>query len=586
MLNSAPPPTLADSSEPTPAVESTTMLNTPTLGEYRLVSRLGQGGIAEVYKAIQMKLDREVAVKILSVKLSKDPDIVRRFDRESVTIAKLNHPHIVQVYDRGFSHGRYYFVMEYVQGVSFKEALLSREVATVTKIEMLIMALKALDYAHKNGVIHRDIKPANILIDMNGSAKVADFGIAQIIGAPEEERTSADVIMGTLAYMSPEQKLSSRNVDYSTDIYAVGVILYEILTGQKPLGKFKMPSEIDTRIPQEFDRVISTCLAQNAAERYRSAVALKDELLEIISGQNKTRHDTRRTVMTGIEAIAGKCQFLDTIKETSFGATYLVEQTDTKKLYVIKRHGKGQSGLREAKILCRTTHPHIIRVIGAGGDMRKTVLVTEYAPGGSLADRMVRRYEWLEAFTIIEKIADGLAFAHSNDIIHGDLRPSNILFDANETPKLTDFGLPPHYGASGKDWYMAPEKTPSVRSDLYSMGVILHQMMLGRMPAFDRDGALYLDEIRLNTPVAVKSMLLKLVEARIGHRYQSVDQFLADWRDYRSQGHEPAVASKMNEPSQIIAPRSRSLNKWLMIAAALGVGIGIGLAVGKLAGMF
>ncbi|MCK4632576.1 MAG: serine/threonine protein kinase, partial [candidate division Zixibacteria bacterium] len=183
------------------------------IGDYVITGRIGQGGIAVIFKACQESLNRDVAIKMLSSKLTNDPEIVRRFERESLVVAKLNHPNIVHVIDRGVAGDRYYFVMDYIDGSSLREVIDSVQIPLNTKLEMVVQSLKALDYAHKNGVIHRDIKPANILVDRQGNALVADFGIAQIVGTPDHEMTASDVVMGTMAYMSPEQKLSSTNVD-------------------------------------------------------------------------------------------------------------------------------------------------------------------------------------------------------------------------------------------------------------------------------------------------------------------------------------------------------------------------------------
>ncbi|MCH9032077.1 MAG: serine/threonine protein kinase, partial [candidate division Zixibacteria bacterium] len=501
---------------------SSALRDAPTLGEYKLISKIGQGGIAEIFKAIQNRLNREVAVKILSSKLSSDPDIVRRFDRESKTVARLNHPNIVQVIDRGFAQGRYYFVMEYIEGASFKEVMASKEVSLLTKLEIVVMVLKGLDYAHKNGVIHRDIKPANILIDIHGNAKVADFGIAQIVNAPEEEMTATGIIMGTMAYMSPEQKLSSGKVNSTTDIYAIGVMIYEILVGEKPLGDFKMPSELNGKIPRKFDEIIRKCLARESSDRYQTAVSLKDALLEVMSSQTKKRRDPTSGAIVSVEDILGRCNFLDTIRETKYGSTYLVEGVKTNKLYVIKSHTKDGAGLKEAKLLAEIEHENIVNILGAGGDSRKTVIVSEYAPGGSLADRLIRKYKWDEVFGVGEQIASGLSVAHKMGIVHGNLRPSNILFDENETVKLSDFGMPSHYETT-KNWYAPPEKGSSMRGDIYSLGVVLHQMMLGRMMSYDKNGELQFDEIKLSVPSAVKEMLAKLLSNNCATRYQSVD---------------------------------------------------------------
>ncbi len=562
-------------SDPTTDSGSSTLLkNCPILGDFKLISKIGQGGIAEIYKAIQMKLNREVAVKILSSKLTQDPEIVRRFDRESMTIARLNHPNIVHVIDRGFSQGRYYFAMEYVEGASFKEVLQQADLPMRTRLEMIVMTLKGLDYAHKNGVIHRDVKPANILIDLHGIAKVADFGIAHLAETPLGEATSMDIVMGTMAYMSPEQKQSTANVDHTTDIYAVGVMLYESLVGQKPLGKFQLPSELNPKIPTGFDRIIEKALASSAKDRYQSAVAFKDELLDLVSSQSqKSKTDPSHGAVRGVEGIVGKCRFLDTIREGSHGSTYLVEESQSKKLIVIKRCVQGSQGQVEAQRLAKLTHENIITILGAGGDSSKTVVVMEYAPGGSLADRMVRKYEWQETFALGVRIAGALSFAAQNGMVHGNLRPSNVLFDENDKPKLTDFGMPPHY-TTRRNWYAPPEKGSSSRGDLYGLGVILHQMIFGKTPNFTRQGELSINSGPSRTPQAVMEMFKKLLALQCSERYQSADEFLADWGAFQQDQSAPSVATKT-------APVENKQKKSHFSGAGMFViGLGLGMIIG------
>lgn len=559
----------------------------PTLGDYRLVSKIGQGGIAIIYKAIQMSLDREVAVKILSSKLSSDPEIVRRFDRESRTIARLNHPNIVHVIDRGFAEGRYFFAMEYVEGASFKETLASHEMPLTTKLEVIVMTLKGLDYAHKNGVVHRDIKPANILIDMHGNAKVADFGIAHLVNTPDAEATSSHMVMGTMAYMSPEQKVSSANVDETTDIYAVGVMLYETLVGQKPLGKFKLPSEIDSRIPQGFDRIVERSLATNKTERYQSAVAFKDDLLELTAGQTGAKAQPNvGAAVSGVDSIVGSCRFLDTIRESTHGSTYLVEDNKTKKLIIIKRFNRDNIGLKEARALARMDHPNLVNIIGAGGDANKSVVVMEYAPGGSLADRLVRNYNWREAFTIGQQIAAGLSSAHKSDIFHGNLRPSNVLFDADETVKISDFGSPLHY-TSRKNWYSAPEKGVTARGDIYALGVILHQMLFGKTPEYSRHGRLQIEELAADIPERAVEIMRKLLELQSAERYQSCDELLADWKDLSEGKAQVAMA----QPTGVSSPQSLKTSQGtsrglVMLAIGLFVGMALGIAISYSVGFY
>ncbi|MEW6413274.1 MAG: protein kinase [Candidatus Zixiibacteriota bacterium] len=543
------------------------------IGDYILTGKIGQGGVAEIYRARQESLDRDVAIKILSSKMLSDQDIVRRFERESLVIARLNHPNIVHVIDRGKAGGRYYFVMEYVDGTSLREIIDTPRIPIVTKLEMIVQVCKALDYAHKNGIIHRDIKPTNILIDRQGNAMVTDFGIAQMITATDSEVTASDIIMGTLSYMSPEQKVSSTNVDQTTDIYAVGVMLYEILVGKKPLGHFKLPSELNSNIKKEFDEIVEKCLAQEPKDRFQHAVELKDAILNAMNHED-TSSKTDEFSMTGADSFLGKCRYLDTIKETRYGSTILVENRVNKNLYVIKKHSTGEAGRKEAKILRTLKHENIVNIYGSGGDNKETVIITEYAQGGSLADRMVRRYDWVKAFEIVCAVAAGLDHAHRNNIVHGNLRPSNILFDASEVVKITDFGLPAHYdNPRKKNWYNPPERKKSRQGDIYSLGVIAHQLVTGRNPGYDTGGHLVLNDVKLELPDAVMEMLDKFLAIRVTRRYKSCEEFLAEWDEFdqgrKSREKRPVFAD------EVMPERQKKFSPWLWVSIAAGTLVGL-----------
>jgi serine/threonine protein kinase len=537
------------------------------IGDYVLTGKVGQGGIAEIFRARQESLNRDVAIKIMFANFSADPEIVRRFERESVVIAKLNHPNIVHVIDKGKAGNRYYFVMEYIDGTSLREVIDSPKIGLRTKLEMLAQVCKALDYAHKNGVIHRDIKPANILIDRQGNPRVADFGIAQIVGTPDSEMTSSDVIMGTLSYMSPEQKISSTNVDQTTDIYAIGVIIYEILTGKKPAGRFKLPSELDPTLGPAYDEIVQSCLAQDAKDRYQSANDLKNALLEVIGGAEKPASDFS---VGGVESFIGKCRYLDTIMDGKFGSTILVENEINKKLYVIKRYNKGEVGRKEAKLLSSLKHRNIVNILGSGGDSKQTVVISEYAPGGSLADRMVRKYAWGKAMHIMLQIAAGMDFAHKNNIVHGDLRPSNVLFDSQDEVKITDFGMPGHYDSSKKkNWYAPPENKQSKQGDIYAAGVILHQMITGRTPTYDTAGTLRLDDVKADLPEDVASIVCKLLAIRVTHRYKTFGEMLLDWDD--SEKRRQDERRRLQQTPAAPVESSRRIPAWAFVAGGIGL---------------
>ncbi len=524
----------------------------PEIEDYEIIEKIGQGGIAEIYKARQKSLGRHVAIKILFPDLIGDPDIVRRFDREANTIAALNHPNIVHVIDKGISAGRYYFVMEHVDGTSFKEIIGDSKYSIQDKLEIIVMILKGLDYAHKNGVIHRDIKPANILIDKNGNALLADFGIARIPHKGEQENTKSDIIMGTIAYMSPEQRESSTNVDLTADIFSIGVMIYEILTGKRPCGRFKLPSEVNASVSKRFDDIVARCLAEDPADRYQMAVELKNDLLNVISGRARGGTIFKGDI-TGVENLIGKCQYLDTIRDSKFSSTVLVENKETRELYIIKKNEKSGAGLKESRILASLKHKNIINIIGAGGDARRLIVMTEYAPGGSLADRMIKPYAYDKAMEIMAEVAEGLDFVHKNNIVHGNLRPSNILFTKEDKIKLTDFGLPPHYNMAEKNWYIAPERRNGRQGDIYAMGVILHQMLFGKNPIYDRAGKLFLGNLQKTIPSTLHDILSKLLAIRTTQRYRAVEEFIRDWEEFShsiSSNHTPLeISAQAGKPS-------------------------------------
>ncbi|MCX6834191.1 MAG: protein kinase, partial [candidate division Zixibacteria bacterium] len=474
---------------------------------------------------------------------------------------------------KGKTGNRYYFVMEYVDGTSLREVMDSQKIPVRAKLEMVAQVCKALDYAHKNGVIHRDIKPANILVDREGNPMVADFGIAQIVSSGDADVTSSDLVMGTLAYMSPEQKVSSTNVDQTTDIYALGVIIYEILVGKKPLGRFKMPSELDSKIPPEYDVIVQKCLAQEPKDRFQTAEELKIAILNVIGG-GKSQKSASDYSVADVESFVGNCQYLDTIKESKFASTILVENKVSKKLYVIKKHTRGEVGRKEAKLLTTLKHPNIINILGSGGDLKHTVVVSEYAQGGCLAERMVRRYDWEKAMKIGLQIAAGLDFAHKNNIIHGDVRPSNVLFDIADVAKICDFGLPVHYDASGKkNWYCPPERKPSRQGDIYAVGVILHQLMASRNPAYDAGGNLRLDDVAGQIPDEIQKILSKLLAVRVSHRYTTMAEMQLDYDDF----NQRRQIAQRRQQTAVVQPQEvkKRVPAWALVSAGAALVITI-----------
>src|SRR3989449_6233903 len=222
---------------------SDTLINTLFDGRYRIMRKLGAGGMANVYLAEDQELGRRVAIKILDDRHANDDQFVERFRREAKNAAGLSHPNIVSIYDRGEAEGTYYIAMEYLDGRSLKELIVSRGPAPIPiAIDYARQILTAVRFAHRNGIVHRDIKPHNVMADADGRLKVTDFGIAR---AGASQMTEAGSIIGTAQYLSPEQARGSA-VDQRSDLYSVGVVLYEMLTGEVPFNG-ETPVEIAMR---------------------------------------------------------------------------------------------------------------------------------------------------------------------------------------------------------------------------------------------------------------------------------------------------------------------------------------------------
>jgi serine/threonine protein kinase len=248
-----------------------------TVPELELHGCLGRGGMGLVYRARQTRLDRIVAVKLMVPELATDPEFVSRFEREARALARLDHPGVVRVHDFGEGAGVCYLVMEYVEGTNLR-ALMEEGLDAEQAAVIIGQLCDALAYAHGRGVVHRDIKPENVLIDRQGRVKVADFGLAKLhqdMAAPRATGTRR--VVGTPQYMAPEQIGDPRSVDHRADIFAIGVVFYEMLTGQLPVGRFPSPSELghgDARL----DEIVLRSLESNREKRFQAASEIRDAL--------------------------------------------------------------------------------------------------------------------------------------------------------------------------------------------------------------------------------------------------------------------------------------------------------------------
>lgn len=238
---------------------------------------IGHGGMGAVYQARQINLDRVIALKILSPKLGRDPAFAERFLREARTMAKLSHPNIVTVFDFGQAGEFYYLTMEFVDGVNLRDTISANLLSAEEALEIIPQVCEALQYAHDNGVIHRDIKPENILITKTGSIKIADFGLAKLLQPDPDQFTLTGTrqVLGTMNYMAPEQIEKPDVVDHRADLYSLGVVFYELLTGELPLGRFSLPSEKSSSVSNRLDDVVMRTLEKDPNRRFQQASQIK-----------------------------------------------------------------------------------------------------------------------------------------------------------------------------------------------------------------------------------------------------------------------------------------------------------------------
>lgn len=270
------------------------------VGPYRIIKQLGQGGMATVFKAYHPALDRYVAIKVLHPAFKEDPNFLARFQREARIVAKLEHPHIVPVYDFSEHKGMAYLVMRYIEGETLKAHLIGEPLPPERILEILKPVAEALAYAHEQGVLHRDIKPSNVMLTPEGGIYLTDFGLARMAQSGEST-LSQDMMIGTPQYMSPEQAKGER-VDERTDIYSLGVVLFEMLTGRVPFSAdtpyaivhdhiytpLPLPTTIKPDIFPALERVLLKALAKEKDDRYQKvtelAIAFEDAVVEAASG--------------------------------------------------------------------------------------------------------------------------------------------------------------------------------------------------------------------------------------------------------------------------------------------------------------
>jgi len=301
----------------------------PHFPQFEILECLGRGGMGVVYKARQKSLNRLVALKLLAPERVGDPQFSERFAREAQALAALNHPNIVTIHDFGQAGGFYYLLMEFVDGVNLRQALKAGRLTPEQALAVVPPVCEALQFAHEHGIVHRDIKPENLLLDREGRVKIADFGIAKMLGAGPSTGLAESQPAGTPQYMAPEQREHLRT-DHRADIYSLGVVLYEMLTGELPADRLQPPSR-KVRIDVRLDEIVLRALERTPELRYQTAGEMRTEVETVVAAQAGHR--------PGVDPVAGGATF---IPKVGSGLLFPAEQLGRLSGPALGRSTRGQ----------------------------------------------------------------------------------------------------------------------------------------------------------------------------------------------------------------------------------------------------
>jgi eukaryotic-like serine/threonine-protein kinase len=557
---------------------STVSLPRPTVPGYDILEELGRGGMGVVYKARQLILNRLVALKLIRDGALAAPEDLARFRIEAEAAARMRHPNIVQIFDVGEHEGRPYFAMELVDGGSLDRHLAGQALPAPAAAELVRTLALAVQHAHEQKVVHRDLKPANILLQMGNvewgmgnerptdtpspiphsriphCVKITDFGLAKRLDTDSTALTMDGAVLGTVSYMAPEQAEGRvRDIGPAVDVYALGAILYELLTGRPPFEAASWhnavhqvvhdepapPTRLRADVPSDLETVCLKCLEKESARRYASAAALADDLGRFLAAEPVAAvplSDRERLVRLaqrdGYE-IAGEIGRGP--RSTVYRALYgPLKQVVALKVFTADACTRQQWDnllRRSADLWAALAHPHLVPVHQAGWWDGSPYVATEYVPQGSLAAKIASqnsappflrtRVKPMEAVEFVERLTTVVGYLHRQGVVHGNLKPSNVLLAADAIPRLVDLrptgGLFLGQLADDDDdptglGYLAPEvlrepgAEPHPNTDFYGLGLILYELLTGRPPFTGATAQEVREQVRSQDPIPLSRL--------------------------------------------------------------------------------
>jgi serine/threonine protein kinase len=529
----------------------------PTVPGYEILAEVGRGGMGVVYRARQLSSRRTVALKLLRDGALAGPQARARFRIEAEAAARVRHPNVVEIYEVREDHGRPCFAMELVEGGTLEQHLAGRPHPAAQAAELVRTLALAVQHAHAQHVVHRDLKPANILLTRRASSlacppaegkqgclpyepKIADFGLAKRLDSDSTAWTREGAVLGTAGYLAPEQADGRvQEVGPAADVWALGAILYEMLTGRPPFqaeswaamleavlhAEPAPPRRLRPDVPPDLETVCLKCLEKEPGRRYASAAALADDLGRFLEGASVTAVPLGAAERLARLAAQDGFRVLGEVGRGPRSTVYRALQGPLERPVALKVFRPGicteaewEARLRrDAELRAGLAHPHIVPVQRGGWWDGAPYLAVEYAPHGSLAARLASRpYPVSEALGLVERLAETVSYLHRQGVVHGNLKPSNVLLAADGIPRLAD--LHPTGGlfqaALGVDdgetaglGHLAPEvvRDPEAElrlyTDIYGLGVILYELLTGRPPFAGAGARETLEQVRSQDPV-------------------------------------------------------------------------------------